>query len=269
MNMMSKVKEKRPAWHAENMTIETGHATAVGHVRTKQEDRYLDAAPVIAVADGMGGLDRGDYAAETMIAALEDCTFGGTTAEARSAIKSAITKADTKLAKVRAKKNGGESGTTIVGAVLGRGTARDCWLIFHVGDSRLYTFEDGSLQQLTCDHSLVQELMETGMLTEAQARIDPRRSIVTRAVGTAVSSQPDFRLVEARGQLLIACSDGISDELDDEDIAWIISENADKDPSEIATALVDAALEMGGHDNATVVVARAIPASMDPTRGKD
>ncbi|WP_054952312.1 PP2C family protein-serine/threonine phosphatase [Flaviflexus massiliensis] len=246
--------------------IETGFATSIGNVRDKQEDRYLGGDPIIAVADGMGGLSRGDVAAETVIDTLSAITFTGTTVQARKEIRKALAKASAKLAKSAQKKNASESGTTVVGAVLGRGTAKNCWLVFHVGDSRLYSFGDGELIPLTTDHSIVQELVDTGALTPAQARIDPRRSIVTRAIGTAVPAEPDFRLVEATGQLLMACSDGITDELDDEDIAWILEQNADLELDELAQKLVDSALEVGGHDNATVVLARAIPDTMVTTR---
>lgn len=256
-------KQSRP-W--DRYTIETGCATSIGNVRVKQEDRFVDASPLIAVADGMGGLNRGDIAAQTMVDILSGISFTGSTVQARGEIKKAIERAGVKLAKLGSKKLGGESGTTLVGAVLGRGTAKDCWLVFHVGDSRLYSFDKGVLKALTRDHSVVQDLVDAGILTPGQARIDPRRSIVTRAIGTAVSSQPDFRLVEVTGQVLIACSDGITDELDDEDIEWILKEHEDSSLDEIAHALVDGALEVGGHDNATVVLARAIPVTMEPTR---
>lgn len=227
--------------------IEIGSATAIGHVRQRQEDRLLAAPPVIAVADGMGGLEDGDMAAERMIEELTAMQLDGSTAQARAEIKRAIARA--------ARAIGPRSGTTVVGAVLARATATHSWLVFHVGDSRMYSYADGELEALTTDHSLVQELIDTGMLGREEARYDPRRSIVTRAVGADVCAEPAFRHVAASGQILLACSDGITDELSEWEIAEILGRGGSLD--HIAQALVEAALEAGGSDNATVVLARA------------
>lgn len=239
--------------------IETGHATSVGLVRDKQEDRYLDASPIIAVADGMGGLPRGDFAAQAVIDALGDITFPGPTASARSEIKKAVRRAAYKIARTTTAKRGGHgAGTTLVGAVYGRATSKDSWLIFHVGDSRMYCYEDGELSSLTRDHSVVQDMVDAGIMNAEEARYDPRRNIVTRAVGTTHAVVPTFRHIESHGQILLACSDGVTDELTDWEMSDIMQEYENSDLSVIATALVDAALEAGGRDNATCVLARAV-----------
>lgn len=238
------------------LRVETGHATSVGRVRTKQEDRYLDSGRMIAVADGMGGLARGDFAARTMIDALAERRMPDRTAQVRTELKRAINRAGHKIA--RSSHRGAECGTTVVGAVLGQATASPSWLIFHVGDSRMYSYENGDLECLTRDHSLVQELIDAGIISREQARYDPRRSIVTRAIGTSVSAEPSFRHVEATPRILIACSDGISDELTHEEISDIMRRYEGETLTDTARALVDAALESGGRDNATVVLARAV-----------
>ena len=239
--------------------IETGHATSIGRVREKQEDRLLDSAPMIAVADGMGGLSRGDFAAQTVIDALGSVTINGSTASARAEIKKAVHRASNKISKATTKRGGEGAGTTVVGAVFGRATSKDSWLVFHIGDSRMYCYEDGELTLLTTDHSVVQEMVDAGIMTLEEARYDPRRSILTRAVGTPESVIPTFRHVESRGQVLLACSDGITDELTNYEISDIIQEYENSDLTDIASAIVDAALKAGGRDNATVVLARALP----------
>lgn len=237
-----------------SLAIETGHATAIGHVRARQEDRLLCAPPIIAVADGMGGLSQGDIAAQAAIDALRAIRFPGSTVGARTEIKKAIVRAERTMSKAAS-----ECGTTLVGAVLGRATSKDSWLVFHVGDSRMYSYRDGELERLTVDHSVVQELVDAGMITREQARYDPRRGIVTRAVAAGAPSEPTFRHVEACGQILIACSDGISDELTDWEISDIMRRSEHRGLGAAAQELVDAALDSGGRDNATVVLARAVP----------
>lgn len=239
--------------------IETGHATSLGNVREKQEDRFLDADPIIAVADGMGGLSRGAFAAQTVIDCLASITFTGPTAAARADIKKSIHRAASKISKATTKRGGEGAGTTVVGAVFGKATSKDSWLIFHIGDSRMYSYEDGELSLLTTDHSVVQEMVDAGIMTLEEARYDPRRNIVTRAVGTTESVIPTFRHVEARGQILLACSDGVTDELTNWEISDIMQEYENSELGDIASAIVEAALEAGGRDNATVVLARAVP----------
>ncbi|WP_182354055.1 PP2C family protein-serine/threonine phosphatase [Flaviflexus huanghaiensis] len=232
---------------ASDAQIVTGFATAIGHVRTRQEDRLLVAPPIIAVADGMGGLDAGDVAAEKMIGELESLNLDGSTAGARAEIKRAISRAERAI--------GPASGTTVVGAVLGLATAKHSWLVFHVGDSRMYSYVDGQLEALTTDHSLVQELVDTGVLSREEARYDPRRAIVTRAVGASICSEPAFRHVDAEGCILLACSDGITDELSEWEIEDIMGGGGSLD--DVAQTLVDAALDASGSDNATAILARA------------
>lgn len=243
--------------------IATGQATDVGLVRSRQEDRIFDSGVVFGVADGMGGLARGDFAAATVAQVFSQvCPAGASTSELRTLVREATNSAHDLITKdVRPLLQFGRradtgAGSTVAGFAHGRATAGAAWLIFHVGDSRVYSF-DGELTQLTADHSVVQEMVSAGMLTPAEARHHPRRNIVTRAVGTLVSHQPSFSLVPDHGQVLLACTDGVTDELSDDQIAHILA--AHDDLQEAARTIVQRAVGAGGHDNATVILARSTP----------
>lgn len=238
--------------------IEVGIASDVGLVRTRQEDRALARGTLIAVADGMGGLSRGDVAAQTAVDCLAVLGLDHPkTADARGAVRGAVAAANTEIQRTSAR--GAMAGTTLAGAVLGTATSREAWLVFHVGDSRVYEYRDGTIRRLTEDHSLVRELIRAGAITEEQARYHPQRAVVTRAIGTDEYSFPDFRLITNTGQVILACSDGVSDCLADEEIGRIIESGLERDDGldEIAHRVVDGALAAGGYDNATVVLARS------------
>jgi protein phosphatase len=126
--------------------------------------------------------------------------------------------------------------------------------IGHVGDSRAYRLREGALEQITTDHSLVAELVESGVLTPEEAEHHPQRSAITKALGTEATVDADvFTLDAAPGDLFVLCSDGLSDMLSEDEIADAI-DSAGRDPRHAGEALVAAANAMGGEDNITVVL---------------
>lgn len=126
-------------------------------------------------------------------------------------------------------------------------------LLVNVGDSRGYRMRDGVLQQLTRDHSAVQEMVDAGQITELEARNHPHRNLITRALGAGADSQPDTMMLKARpGDRYLLCSDGLSGELTGEHLQALLA--AYKDPQAAAAALTQAALEAGGRDNIAVIV---------------
>jgi protein phosphatase len=145
-------------------------------------------------------------------------------------------------------------GTTITGlALLDRGAEGEQLMVFNVGDSRVYRLSGGRLEQVTVDHSEVQELVQAGVITRDQARIHPRRNIVTRALGTTPASRPDYWLLSAAaGDRYLICSDGLYSEIPDEHIGSLLANGGS--PQATADALVAAAEVAGGHDNITVIV---------------
>ncbi|WP_203338531.1 PP2C family protein-serine/threonine phosphatase [Nocardioides limicola] len=231
-----------------------GAGTDVGCVREVNEDSFLVDASVFAVADGMGGHHGGDLAsriAVTEVAALAGRHHGAE--EATHAIVAALSAAHRRIQALGRDDGGWYAGTTVVAAILVGSGDGARWLLANVGDSRGYRFTADGLEQVTVDHSVVQELVDSGALTPEATRTHPERHVVTRALGGPVECEPDFFSipVEAAPRLLL-CSDGISAMIDDSEIAAILA--ASPDPRDAADRLVAAALAAGGKDNATAVV---------------
>ena len=152
-------------------------------------------------------------------------------------------------------------GMAVAGVVLARPTKDAAtWIVFNIGDSRVYLLRDGILTQVSHDHSQVQVLVDAGQLTRAQARSDPRKNVVTRALGAGLDQEavPEIRAVPAQaGDRLLVCSDGLSDELDDEALITVL--DAGMRSQRTAEEAVAAALEAGGHDNITALVVDLVP----------
>ena len=237
--------------------VVVGAATDVGRLRTINEDGYLAISPAFVVVDGMGGHAAGRMASRAALDALYP--LAGTTVTDVEAVVRAVMAAQEAIVAIPSHA-AYLPGATIAGVVLAwledeQGTTRPTWIIFNIGDARVYLLRDGMLSQVTRDHSRVQILIEAGELTPEQARRDPRRNIVTRALGGGIadSAIPDLYSVPvASGDRLLVCSDGLSDELDDEGIATVLA--AGYAAQRTAELLVGASLEGGGHDNTTAVV---------------
>lgn len=231
--------------------IEFGHLSHVGLRRDLNEDTYYGDGDLglWLVADGMGGHEYGEVASalarETIVREVRQ----GTNLDA------AIRIADEEI--IRASKKRGDSlpmGTTVVVARVNGPRFEVAW----VGDSRVYLWHDGKLVQLSQDHSYVQQLIVQGTISVEQARHHPHRNVVTQALGV---TEPDNLNVETMagelesGMQLLLCSDGLTEEVDDQHIARILS-HAECSAQECVDALVCAALESGGSDNVTVVLVR-------------
>jgi serine/threonine protein phosphatase PrpC len=236
-----------------------GAATDVGLVREVNEDAFLAAPPVFVVADGMGGHDRGDVASSIVVE-----EFGRLVADGYDPLRGAAVIAETlercqaRIAEYDASQRAAgardfAAGTTAVVALLIEQESEPRWLLANLGDSRVYRFDDGVLEQVSVDHSLVQELVESGMITAADAAVHPERHIITRALGGAGSVEADYFVLplSAAGRILL-CSDGVSGMIDDARIAEIMADA--EDPRDAADQVVAAAVAAGGQDNATAVV---------------
>jgi protein phosphatase len=225
-----------------------GRSTHPGHRRSRNEDASLVGTSVFCVADGMGGHADGNVAAA--IAVEELARVDGPNPQ-RSHVLGAIREADTRITEAATDLATG-MGTTITGVVV-PGTASGQLLVFNVGDSRVYRLRAGQLLQLTTDHSVVQELIDDGALTPADAAVHPERNVITRSLGSGGPLDIDWWMLDvAPGDRILVASDGLSKEVDDDAIATALG-NA-TGPQEIADALVAAALDGGGRDNVTVVV---------------
>jgi serine/threonine protein phosphatase PrpC len=233
------------------LRLVVGSATDVGQVRDHNEDAYLvdDGLGLVAVADGMGGHRGGEVASATAIDALKT-TF----AESRD-LRAAVRAANSAVLE---RAEGDDAlrgmGTTLTTAAL----ATDGGLIVgHVGDSRAYLLRDGELRRVTEDHSLVEELIRAGELTEEEAERDPRRSMITRAIGLEPDVDVDLIPIDLRaGDRVLICSDGLTGMVREEAVAEALT--SETDPAAAARVLVDAANAAGGVDNTTVVVIDAV-----------
>ena len=233
--------------------------SAIGTVRSVNEDSYLAATPLFVVADGMGGHERGDRASQTVVAVLQEQLPEGTL-PTPAMVLAAITDANVAVRALTGD-NGHRlvSGTTLAGLALVESQEGSVhWMAFNVGDSRIYSWNGRVLEQLSVDHSAVQELIDAGQITELAARSHPERNVITRAVGAEELVDADVWLLPIGGaQSFVLCSDGLTKELDDAAIARLLAEygsDGAAHPATVADALVDAANRAGGKDNITVVV---------------
>jgi PPM family protein phosphatase len=223
-------------------------ATDTGRKRRRNEDAYVVAPPLFAVADGMGGAQAGEVASKLAAAALEDTDSGSLSGPAR--VTSLIQEANRRVhERSSADPSTSGMGTTMTVALV----EGDMVAIGHVGDSRAYLLRDGTLKQITEDHSLVNELLKSGRLSPEEAETHPQRAVITRAVGTDPDVDVDAFAVPAfAGDLFFICSDGLTDMVGDAEILELLQQHGDDLPR-AAKALVAAANRNGGEDNITVV----------------
>ena len=230
--------------------IEYGHSTHVGLRREHNEDTYYADGDLglWLVADGMGGHENGEVASALARDTLVETIGKG------EALSRAITVADEEIIKHSNKRTQAlPMGTTIAALRL----VNDDYEVAWVGDSRVYLW-NGELKQISQDHSYVRELIEQGAISPEQARTHPHRNVVTQALG--VTDPQSLRVETVTGQLqpgyqLLICSDGLSEEVDDEAIASVLS-RTDLSPQECVDHLILAALDGGGSDNVTVILLR-------------
>lgn len=224
--------------------------TDVGRVRAGNEDAFLaiDDGTLVAVADGMGGHQAGEVASAMAIESLHDGLAQGV--PIADAIEAANTAVVTRAARELDLRG---MGTTLTAGVLDGSRL----VIGHVGDSRCYLLRDGALTQVTTDHSVVAELIAAGELTEAEALVDPRRAMITRALGIDATVQVDVLDLDLEpGDRLLLCSDGLTTMVRDPAIAEILTSEPDRERA--AAELVEAANLAGGADNITVLVADVV-----------
>ncbi len=243
--MMATASERLASLRASRSPF--GSRTDIGCVRDHNEDSLVVKPPLYVVADGMGGHAAGEIASEIAVQVIADrapnTTDGQALSEAVEAANEEI------LAAVRDGHGRQGMGTTVTAAIL----EKERLIIAQVGDSRAYLLHQGTLQQLTRDHSLVADMVEAGRLTAEEARVHPSRSVITRALGSVSGTKPDiYELNVEAGDRLLICSDGLTSMLLDAQIEEILARV--NDPQRCAAQLVNEAITAGGFDNVTVVV---------------
>lgn len=228
--------------------ISFGSRTDIGYVRDHNEDSLIIIPPLFAVADGMGGHEAGEIASEITVNTLAELAPSHLDAEGLTA---AVEAANYNVMKAPRQGIGRDGmGTTLTAAMI----EGERLLIAQVGDSRAYLLHKGHLQQITRDHSLMADLIEAGQITPEEARVHPNRSVITRAIGSDIHMRPDiYELNVDAGDRILLCSDGLSSMISNNAIESIMRRQSDA--QHCADELVTAALENGGADNVTVVVA--------------
>lgn len=255
-----------------------GASTHPGMVRRDNEDSYVATDGLFLVADGMGGHQAGEVASELAVQTVREAKARGLMSA--DDLATAVQRANDAIRREAAgTRDRAGMGTTLTGiAVLdldpsgevpeGGGTTADRTMlaIANVGDSRTYLWRDRRLTAVTVDHSYVQELVSSGQITEQEARLHPRRNIVTRALGIDPQVRVDtWTMPAVRGDRFVVCSDGLVDEVPDHEIAALLE--GVSDPQRAAESLVSMANRHGGRDNVTVVIVDVVEGVALPDDG--
>ena len=239
------------------LEIACGVATDPGTHRTINEDSHFVASRLAAVADGMGGHAAGEVASCIVVERLELLATSASSISPDELLAAIADANQHILDEATAEPSRHGMGTTLAGVGVASIGGSDHWVVFNVGDSRVYQLTETSLSQLTIDHSEVEELVAAGVLTEGEARVDPRRNIVTRSLGTDPAPQADVWVFPPTpGERFLVCSDGLTLEMTDDQISRIL--RGQRDPQRAADELVTGAVAAGGRDNVTVVVVDAV-----------
>jgi len=244
-----------------------GRSTAVtdtGRKRRHNEDSYVCEPPLFAVADGMGGAQAGEVASGLAAAALREDRPEDSSGEDR--VTALIQEANRRVYQ-RSSEDAAASGmgTTMTVALVEDGTIA----FGHVGDSRAYMVRNGSLEQLTDDHSLVAELVRSGKISPEEAEVHPQRSVITRALGTDPDVDVDtFSIQTQPGDVFLICSDGLTSMIDE----GLILEEVERHRADLkaaASSLIAAANRGGGEDNITVVAFEIVEEGAEDAPAED
>lgn len=242
--------------------VHVSAATDSGQVHADNQDSIVVEPPLFAVADGMGGHEGGQQASELVTRTLAESVSaengGPTTTEA---LMAAIAEANARvfMGNKSALSERGRSGTTLAGIALVDDAEGVAWLTFNIGDSRVYRFNGRFLVRVTVDHSFVQELVSTGSLRSVDAEHHPYRNVVTRVIGPDDTVKADmWRVTAASSQAFLICSDGLTKEVEDSEIARMFTDAVKNGTTEgLADRLVGLANERGARDNVSVIVVTA------------
>lgn len=239
--------------------MKAAYQTDIGQQRAQNQDRVnlftINGVSLAVIADGIGGNRGGDVAAELTVSQLGH-RFKKATPQTVEQAKSWFTTQvqavnDLIIEKSKQNKEDQGMGTTLVGAII----FADKAVIAHIGDSQGYLLHGTELKQVTVDHSLVQELVKHGDLTQAEAEHHPKNNIITRAVGITSDAKVDINLVElVKNDQLLLCSDGLSKMVSRDEILKVLLSSQDEKAK--CSELVDAANAAGGPDNITVLIVK-------------
>jgi serine/threonine protein phosphatase PrpC len=243
-----------------NSWFKSGAATHVGKVRQHNEDSFLVLAKsgVWAVADGMGGHTAGDVASHTVVEELRRISEPSSASELLASFEEGVVAANNRLKELSASRGSVTIGTTVAALLIYREFFACVW----AGDSRIYRARESRIEQLSVDHTEVQQLVESGAITAEQARSWPSRNVITRAIGA--DDSPELEMLHGTlepGDAFILCSDGLTNHVSDQEILTAVLRNS---PQAACDDLIDLTLDRGATDNVTVVVVRFDPTASTP-----
>ncbi|MFD1712847.1 PP2C family protein-serine/threonine phosphatase [Amnibacterium flavum] len=241
------------------ITLSWSAVTDVGRKRAVNEDSFVAQSPLFAVADGMGGHSAGDLASTAVVTRLAEVIEADFIDP--DVVEHALGVAAQDIDRVSGQSALG-TGTTVTGAALTLVGSDPYWAVFNIGDSRVYQLRGRTFEQVTVDHSVVQELVDSGAITKEQAEHHPDSNVITRAIGFNDVPAPDLWMIPVtEGLRLMICSDGLTKELNDDDLRRHMV--AGKPSKQTARDLVDAALIRGGRDNVTVLIVDVVSTTGD------
>jgi serine/threonine protein phosphatase PrpC len=247
--------------HNAPSSVEAGAATHVGKVRRRNEDNYLVATPrgLWAVADGMGGHEAGDVASQVVIEELNAIVAPSTAAELLARCEASMIVANSRLKTLSDERDGALVGTTVAVLLVFDAFYAGVWS----GDSRIYRIHQDRIEQVSLDHSEIQELISEGKLNTEEARAWPK-NVITRAIG--VHDNPGLEMKSGtleRGDIFVLCTDGLTAHVEDREILALASQHR---PQEACDLLVELTLDRGAVDNVTVVAVQFNNAKPPPHR---
>ena len=233
--------------------------TDVGRRRTHNEDSWGASFPTYFVADGMGGNDAGDVASRVVVDTMCDSLAPGEFTTP-ALLSTAVSRAALAVADLGTGSRA--PGSTLTGIAFQEYRGKPCAAVFNIGDSRTYLLSEGSFEQISVDHSEVQELIDAGYVTDVEARALPHRNIITRALGAGSTRHVTadiFMVPVHRGDRWVICSDGLSGEVTDALIEMIVRHVTDREQA--TDELIAQALGAGGKDNVTVIIVDVVEAA--------
>jgi len=245
----------------QGLELEWGAGSDLGLRRSANEDSVVAMPGVFAVADGLGGHAAGDVASDAAVSSLarraKSRARRGAILEATD-VPEALVEASAEIVRAtRGALHG--SGTTVTGISVVEHAGVPALQVFNLGDSRVYAFRDHVLEQLTIDHSYVQELVDSGQISAEEAEVHPDANIITRALGFGEVPEIDrWFLHPLAGTRFLICSDGLTRELTNSTIGVLLGVGAD--PDDTVRSLISAAVGAGGRDNVTVAVIDVVAA---------
>lgn len=234
------------------VTVDWASGTTPGKVRAANEDALLAVPGMFVVADGMGGHAKGDIASRLIVESWQ--AAAPNVPLVLPQLEQLVDDANRRVVEYAAEADENGMGSTLVALALIENGGQLGFVVVNIGDSRCYSVdEQGELDQLTRDHSVVQELLDDGRLTAEETRTHPERHVITRAVGIGSSVAADFVVLpHLQNRRVLLCSDGVSGELTDSVIESVMT--AHESPQEVVDALLTEVLQGQAHDNATAVV---------------